>query len=84
MIGVRDLPSQTLIQPGVRISFAATSRTALNVDLRDSINLTGHYSAGRWVAGVSHKFTDHFTGELAIDGTSRTNSVISLNGRYRW
>lgn len=84
MIGVKELPSLTLVQPGVRFSLAVTDKLILTTDLRDSINLTQHYSAVRWVGGASYQFTPHFAGELGYDGTSRTRSVVSVGFRYRY
>jgi hypothetical protein len=83
MIGVKDLPSLTLVQPGVRFSIAATKKLSFTTDVRDSVNLTQHYSVIRWVGGASYQFSDHFTGELSYDGTSRTRSIFALGFRYQ-
>jgi hypothetical protein len=84
MIGVKDLPSLTLIQPGARIRYTATEKLTLSVDVRDSINLTEHTSAWRWTIGGAYRLTPQLTGEVEAYGTSRTRSVFSLGFRYRY
>lgn len=84
MVGVRDLPSLTLIQPGVRLSVAATNRLSVNVDVRDSIDLTRERNTLRWTAGLSYQFSEHLSGQLGLEGTDRTNSVASFGFRYSY
>ncbi len=84
MIGVRDLPSLTLIQPGVRLSVQVSEQSALSAEVRNSFNLSQHYSNLRWSVGVSHKLTEHLTGEFGYEDTDRTRSVVSVGLRYRY
>jgi len=77
VIGVRELRSQTVIQPGTRLSYRATDAFSANLDLRDSKNLTTGHDALRYEGGIAYTNGAN-TWTLGIRGASHTRAALSL------
>lgn len=78
LVGLDDLESQTLIQPGIRIGYQFTESVSGSLDLRDSVNLTSGHAALRYDAGVSWQATDELSFRLGVDGTENSQAVYSF------
>ncbi|MES2225546.1 MAG: hypothetical protein V4480_01940 [Patescibacteria group bacterium] len=77
MVGVKDLPSLTLLQPGGRISFQPISRVTVSVDGRYSINVTQGYATVRGSLTGSYQATERLSFNLSWEDTDRTGHVVS-------
>ncbi len=78
-VGVKNFGSLTLVQPGIRASFALSKKVSFTADLRDSVNLTQGYSTIRFDGNIAWKVGAHDTLKGEYEDTDRTGKVISVN-----
>lgn len=84
VVGIDELPTQTLISPGARFSYQATSHLTVAVDLRESVNLTNGSSTFRFESSLGWQLSDRTSVRFGYEGTDRTRSVFSIGASHRF
>ncbi|KND50065.1 MAG: hypothetical protein AB203_03690 [Parcubacteria bacterium C7867-008] len=77
IVGVKTLPSETLLQGGGRISVQLNERTSFNAEIRKSRS-SRHYSVWRSSATLSNKISKSTSINVGWENTDRTDSVFSI------
>ncbi|HYF29146.1 MAG TPA: hypothetical protein VEA36_02135 [Candidatus Paceibacterota bacterium] len=83
LVGVKDLPNEGIVQPGVRGSFALDDRTTLSADIRHPISSRG-YSFFRVTTSLSRQVTERFAAQAGWEDTDQTPSVFWFGGKYNF
>ena len=78
LIGVDDLPSLTMIQPGVRASYRITDRLTASGEYRASMNLTQDYTTHQFAGALAWQASERTAFRLGWEDTARTPSATSL------
>ncbi len=78
LVGVNDLPSLTLIEPGVRVSYRLTDSLSVNAELRDAVNITQQSDVIRFDSTLAWQATERTAIRLGWQDTDQTRSVLSL------
>ena len=84
LIGVDDLPSLTMIQPGVRASYRITDRITASGEYRASVNLTQDYTTHQFAGALAWQASERTAIRLGWEDTDRTPSATSLSVHYSY
>lgn len=78
LIGVDDLPSLTLVEPGVRVSYQLTDSLSVTSELRDAINVTEDSAVVRFDSALAWQASERTAVRLGWSDTDHTRSVVSI------
>ncbi len=78
LIGLDDLPSLTLVEPGARVSYRLTDNLSVNAEVRDAINVTDQSDVIRFDATLAWQANERTAIRLGWQDTDQTRSVLSL------
>lgn len=84
IVGIKLIPDQTLIQPGIRGMFQFNEHWSISGDVRDSINVTNNYWGLRYDSSLAYRIDQANTIQLGFAGNSRVRSVISIGYSYKY
>lgn len=78
LIGVDDLPSLTMVQPGVRASYRITDSITASGEYRASVNLTQDYTTHQFAGALAWQASDRTAIRLGYEDTDRTPDAFSI------
>lgn len=84
LIGVDDLPSLTMVQPGVRASYRITDSITASGEYRASVNLTQDYTTHQFAGALTWQVSDRTALRLGYEDTDRTRDVFSLGANFNF
>lgn len=84
LIGVDDLPSLTMIQPGIRGTFRITDNVTASGEYRASMNLTQDYTTHQFAGALTWQVSDRTAIRLGYETTDRTRDVFSLGANFNF
>ena len=82
-IGVRNFPSYTLLQPGVRGEWTPTNKLTIDGDIRHSFEPARHRSNWRMNVGATYMLSSHLSVQAEVEHVDKASALnVTLSYQF--